>query len=56
VSDLDGFAAVLPVAAVCNDPVGDLSPKATYAINQLSSVRLARRRFTPYRRECVACR
>jgi nucleoside-diphosphate-sugar epimerase len=40
-SDLEGFDAVLHLAAVCNDPVGDLSPQTTYDINHLASVRLA---------------
>lgn len=39
--DLAGFDAVLHLAAVCNDPVGDLNPHATYEINHLASVRLA---------------
>jgi nucleoside-diphosphate-sugar epimerase len=39
--DLAGFDAVLHLAAVCNDPVGDLNPHATYAINHLASVRVA---------------
>ena len=39
--DLDGFDAVIHLAAVCNDPVGDLNPQATYDINHLASVRLA---------------
>ena len=29
------------LAAVCNDPVGDLNPQATYDINHLASVRVA---------------
>ena len=29
------------LAAVCNDPVGDLNPQATYEINHLASVRVA---------------
>ena len=29
------------LAAVCNDPVGDLNPQTTYDINHLASVRLA---------------
>jgi nucleoside-diphosphate-sugar epimerase len=41
VEDLVGFDAVLHLAAVCNDPVGDLNPQATYDINHLASVRLA---------------
>jgi nucleoside-diphosphate-sugar epimerase len=39
--DLVGFDAVLHLAAVCNDPVGDLNPQATYDINHLASVRVA---------------
>ena len=41
VEDLVGFDAVLHLAAVCNDPVGDLNPQATYDINHLASVRIA---------------
>src|SRR3954470_13338809 len=41
VSDLEGFDAVLHLAAVCNDPVGDLNPQTTYDINQIASARLA---------------
>jgi nucleoside-diphosphate-sugar epimerase len=32
---------VIHLAAVCNDPVGDLNPQATYDINHLASVRVA---------------
>src|ERR1700760_2741126 len=39
--DLVGFDAVLHLAAVCNDPVGDLNPQTTYDINHLASVGLA---------------
>jgi nucleoside-diphosphate-sugar epimerase len=39
--DLVGFDAVIHLAAVCNDPVGDLNPEATYDINHLASVRVA---------------
>ncbi len=39
--DLEGFDAVLHLAAVCNDPIGDLNPQATYDINHLASVSLA---------------
>jgi nucleoside-diphosphate-sugar epimerase len=39
--DLQGFDAVIHLAAVCNDPVGDLNPQATYDINHLASVRVA---------------
>jgi nucleoside-diphosphate-sugar epimerase len=38
---LVGFDAVIHLAAVCNDPVGDLNPKATYDINHTASVRVA---------------
>jgi nucleoside-diphosphate-sugar epimerase len=40
--DLDGFDAVIHLAALSNDPVGDLDPAVTYAINHHASVRLAR--------------
>ncbi len=39
--DLVGFDAVIHLAAVCNDPVGDLNPQTTYDINHQASVRLA---------------
>jgi nucleoside-diphosphate-sugar epimerase len=39
--DLEGFNAVIHLAAVCNDPVGDLNPQATYDINHLASARVA---------------
>ena len=39
--DLVGFDAVIHLAAVCNDPIGDLNPRATYDINHLASVRVA---------------
>src|SRR6202012_2909526 len=41
VDDLEGFDAVMHLAAVCNDPIGDLNPQATYDINHLASVRMA---------------
>jgi nucleoside-diphosphate-sugar epimerase len=41
-SDLDGFDAVIHLAALSNDPLGDLNPECTYAINHRASVRLAR--------------
>jgi nucleoside-diphosphate-sugar epimerase len=41
VEDLAGFDAVIHLAAVCNDPVGNLNPQATYDINHLASVRVA---------------
>lgn len=42
VSDLRGFDAVMHLAALSNDPVGDLNPQCTYDINHIGSVRLAR--------------
>jgi nucleoside-diphosphate-sugar epimerase len=40
--DLDGFEAVLHLAALSNDPIGDLNPECTYAVNHRASVSLAR--------------
>jgi len=40
--DLRGFDAVLHLAAISNDPLGNLNPQCTYDINHLASVRLAR--------------
>ena len=39
--DFDGVDAVLHLAALSNDPVGDLEPEHTYDINHAASVRLA---------------
>ena len=39
--DLDGFDAVLHLAALSNDPLGDLNPECTYAVNHRASVSLA---------------
>lgn len=41
-SDLHGFDGILHLAAVSNDPVGQLDPDTTYAINHRASVHLAR--------------
>jgi nucleoside-diphosphate-sugar epimerase len=41
VSDLEGFDGILHLAAVCNDPVGNLNPHVTYDINQVASAQLA---------------
>src|SRR4051812_10159880 len=38
---LDGFDAVLHLAALSNDPLGDINPQLTYDINLEASVRLA---------------
>lgn len=40
-SDLEGFDAVVHLAALSNDPLGDLSPGVTYDINHTGSLRLA---------------
>ena len=42
VSDLQGFDAVMHLAALSNDPLGDLDAELTYDINWRASVRLAR--------------
>lgn len=41
-ADLDGFDAVIHLAALSNDPLGNLNPGLTYAINHRASVRLAK--------------
>lgn len=40
--DLRGFDAVLHLAGISNDPLGDLNPQSTYDINFHASVQLAR--------------
>jgi nucleoside-diphosphate-sugar epimerase len=40
--DLDGFDAVVHLAALSNDPVGNLDADLTYAINHRASVKLAK--------------
>ncbi|HWD46122.1 MAG TPA: SDR family oxidoreductase, partial [Actinomycetota bacterium] len=40
--DLRGFDAVVHLAAISNDPLGNLNPGCTYDINHLASARLAR--------------
>jgi nucleoside-diphosphate-sugar epimerase len=40
--DFKGINAVLHLAALSNDPLGDLNPETTYEINHQSSVRIAR--------------
>lgn len=39
---LEGFDAVVHLAALSNDPLGDLNPDTTYDINHLGSVNLAK--------------
>jgi nucleoside-diphosphate-sugar epimerase len=40
-ADIEGFEAVLHLAALSNDPLGNLDPGLTYDINHKASVRLA---------------
>ncbi|HEY4051199.1 MAG TPA: SDR family oxidoreductase [Acidobacteriaceae bacterium] len=40
-ADLDGVEAILHLAGLSNDPLGDLNPELTYEINHSASVRLA---------------
>ncbi|MGH7368458.1 MAG: NAD-dependent epimerase/dehydratase family protein [Candidatus Rokuibacteriota bacterium] len=41
-ADLEGLDAVVHLAALCNDPLGDLHPDWTHEINHQASVSLAR--------------
>jgi nucleoside-diphosphate-sugar epimerase len=41
-ADLDGHDAVCHLAAISNDPMGDINPAITYQINRDASIRLAR--------------
>jgi nucleoside-diphosphate-sugar epimerase len=41
-SDLEGFDALIHLAGLSNDPLGNLNPELTYDINHEASVRLAR--------------
>jgi nucleoside-diphosphate-sugar epimerase len=41
-AELDGVDAVIHLAALSNDPVGDLNPSSTYDINRWASTRLAK--------------
>jgi nucleoside-diphosphate-sugar epimerase len=40
--DLEGFDAVIHLAALSNDPLGNLDPELTYEINHKASVRFAK--------------
>jgi nucleoside-diphosphate-sugar epimerase len=42
VADLAGFAAVLHLGGLSNDPLGDLDASLTYEINDAASIRLAK--------------
>jgi len=39
--DLEGFDCIMHLAAISNDPMGDLNEDLTYSINQNGSIRLA---------------
>lgn len=41
-TDLEGFDAVVHLAGLSNDPLGDLDPRLTFEINHEATVRLAR--------------
>jgi len=41
-SDLESLDAVVHLAGISNDPLGDLNPKCTYDINHEASIKLAR--------------
>jgi nucleoside-diphosphate-sugar epimerase len=43
VSDLLGYDAVIHLAGICNDPLGDLNPELTMAVNYAGALRLALR-------------
>jgi nucleoside-diphosphate-sugar epimerase len=40
-ADLEGFDAVLHLAALSNDPLGDLNPELTHEINYQATIRMA---------------
>ncbi len=40
--DLEGYDAIIHLAGLSNDPLGDLNPELTFEINHLASVNLAR--------------
>jgi nucleoside-diphosphate-sugar epimerase len=42
IHDLEGFQAIIHLAGISNDPLGDLNPACTYEINYRASVRLAK--------------
>lgn len=41
-ADIEGFDAIIHLAGISNDPLGDLNPECTYDINYRASVRLAK--------------
>jgi nucleoside-diphosphate-sugar epimerase len=40
--DLEGFDAIVHLAALSNDPLGDLNPQLTYLVNHQATMQLAR--------------
>jgi nucleoside-diphosphate-sugar epimerase len=42
IQDVDGFDAVMHLAALSNDPLGNLNPDLTYEINHQASIKLAK--------------
>ena len=42
VEDLRGYEAIIHLAGLSNDPLGDLNPNLTFEINHAASVRLAK--------------
>jgi len=40
--DMEGFDAVIHLAALSNDPLGNLNPDLTYGINHIASLKLAK--------------
>ncbi len=42
ISDVEGFDAVIHLAGLSNDPLGNLNPELTFQINHQASVRLAK--------------
>ncbi len=41
-ADLEGFDAIIHLAAISNDPIGHLHPRATYSVNAHGAVHVAR--------------
>ncbi|MEO9051797.1 MAG: NAD(P)-dependent oxidoreductase, partial [Ginsengibacter sp.] len=41
IEDLRGYDCVMHLAALSNDPMGDIDPKITYSINKQGSIKLA---------------
>src|SRR4029450_13322679 len=39
--DLEGFDAIIHLAAISNDPIGHLNPDATYAVNADGAIHMA---------------